>query len=340
MSTPSTVIARTLRMAGYVLALLSVCVAHAASPTTTSTKAKSASPAQLAEQITVQTEAAFILHHDHVKAEQGFLHATRVAPGYAPAWFNLGVLAEGDKAWPKATSYFQHYLNLQPTGPDADRARGQLQLLAKYQDGSITPGVAQEMEYDEAIQRARVFLAHGYFRAAITEAGHAQALDGSRWEAYAVVSLCMARQGKWDDAEEFTEKAVSRAPFDKQAQLRIALTPTSRGYRHFSWNYTSDPNGQPRRDWYEDSDGGWWEVYTNGTKSHFTVVSYAYFMDGIRGKLLEKDDSSLYVYVPDELHSGTWLISWLADQHQRTMLRLGQITVYESTPASQISQNK
>jgi hypothetical protein len=63
-------------------------------------------------------------------------------------------------------------------------------------------------------------------------------------------------------------------------------------------------------------------------------------MDGIRGKLLEKDDSSIYVYVPDELRSGTWLISWLADQHQRTMQRLGQITVYESTTSSWGSQNR
>lgn len=189
---------------------------------------KAVTPAARAQQTCIQTEAAFILHHDWAKARQGFQDAIEIDPRYAPAWFDLAVLAEGDKEWTKAAGDFRQYLSLQPTGADATRARAQLQLLSKYVSGSLTSESGRGMEYDAAIQRARAFLAHGYFRESIAEAGRAQSLESSRWESYAVVSLCMAKQNKLQEAAKFEALAVNHAPLDKRDQIRAALSSNAR----------------------------------------------------------------------------------------------------------------
>lgn len=207
-----------------VATILPLSLAQSAPPQHTDNKTKIASPATRAQQVCIQTEAAFILNRDRAKARQGFLNATRIDARYAPGWFNLGVLAEGDKNWAKAAGYFRQYLSLQPTGADADRAKAQLQLVSRYLNGSVTPEMARSMEYDAAIQRARTFLAHGYFRESIAEAGHAESLDVSRWEAYAVVSLCMAKQNKAQEAAKFEALAVNHAPADKRDRVRAALS--------------------------------------------------------------------------------------------------------------------
>ncbi len=208
-----------------VAAILPVCLAQPALPQHADSSTKTASHATRAQQVCIQTEAAFILNHDQAKARQGFLNATQIDAHYAPAWFNLGVLAEGDKNWAKASGYFRQYLSLQPTGTDADRASAQLQLLSKYINGSVTPDAARNMQYDASIQRARAFLAHGYFRESIAEAGRAECLDASRWEAYAVVSLCMTKQNKPQEAAKFEVLAVNHAPVSKRDQVRAALSP-------------------------------------------------------------------------------------------------------------------
>ena len=219
------------RIAAYdimLVVLLSLSVFQLHSQQGTSTKAKTGSPEARAQQTCIQTEAAFILNRDRTMARHGFRNAIEIDPRYAPAWFNLGVLAEGDKEWTKAVGDFKQYLSLQPTGADANRARAQLQILSKYVKGSLTSKFDRGMEYDAAIQRARVFLAHGYFRESIAEAGRAQSLDSSRWESYAVVSLCMAKQNKLQDAAKFEAMAVNHAPLDKRDQVRTALSSNGR----------------------------------------------------------------------------------------------------------------
>ena len=187
-------------------------------------KVQPGSPAIRAQRLYLQTEAAFILKRDNAKAEQGFLQVVQIDPHYAPAWFNLGVFAESDRSWIKAQTDLRRYLALEPNGPDAKRAEHQLELLRAYAAGTVTPEAATAAEYDAAIQRARNFLAHGYFREAIAEAGRAESLDGSRWEAYAVVSLCMAKQNKTQDAEKFAALAVAHAPPAKRDQVRAVLS--------------------------------------------------------------------------------------------------------------------
>jgi hypothetical protein len=214
-------VARALSFASLVIAF---AFPLASQQTGAATKPEADPPLVRAQKICIQSEAAFILNRDRTKARQGFLSATQVDHRYAPAWFDLAVLAEGDKEWVDAAADFRHYLSLQPTGPDADRAKAQLQLLPKYISGAVTPGGVRSMEYDASIQRARAFLAHGFYKESIAEAGHAQSLDPSRWEAYAVVSLCMARQNKKQEATKFEALAVNHAPVSKRDQVRAALS--------------------------------------------------------------------------------------------------------------------
>ena len=183
----------------------------------------SVSPRDHARQVATQTLARFLQDHDRAKGESGFLEVTRIDPAYAPAWFNLGVFAESDKHWTEAKRYFAEYLRIAPNGPDADRAKDQLQLLATYSDGAAAPELSRQGEYDAMIQRARAFFAANLFREAVAEAGRAQAADASRWESYAVVSLCMAKQHKRDEAAKFQALALNHAPAEKREQIRQAL---------------------------------------------------------------------------------------------------------------------
>jgi hypothetical protein len=73
------------------------------------------------------------------------------------------------------------------------------------------------------IQRARAFMDTTLYRAAIIEAGRAQASDPSRWEAYAVVALCMAKQHKVPEAQKFETVTMSRAPPAQREMLRDVI---------------------------------------------------------------------------------------------------------------------
>jgi tetratricopeptide (TPR) repeat protein len=144
-------------------------------------------------------------------------------PKYAPAWFNLGVLAEGNQKWFEAKRYFQKYLEVSPNGPESKRATQEIAILAPYVAGKVSPSQAKQSEYDASIQRARIFMASNLYREAISEAGHAQSLDDSRWEAYAIVALCMKKQNKLDEANNMEKLAEDRIPGEKRDQLKRAF---------------------------------------------------------------------------------------------------------------------
>lgn len=221
------------RLARVSVGLLPLCLFAQSSFIESSVPSQSASGQQVnraqdqARQLAAQTLATFIRDHDAAKAEEGFRHVTQVDPGYVPAWFNLGVFAERDEHWSDARNDFAEYLRLAPDGRDATRAKSELQLLERYSKGGIDSGLARRAEYDAMIQRARGFLAAGLFRESIAEAGRAQAADKSRWESYAVVSLCALRQHKLVEAAKMRDRAVALAPADKREQIRAALSQES-----------------------------------------------------------------------------------------------------------------
>jgi tetratricopeptide (TPR) repeat protein len=207
---------------------LPYCLSQNPQPTASTKKSASkpasSTPVVTARGLYTETLAALLLDHDQKKATNGFLKVVQIDPHFAAAWFNLGLIAESESSWIQAESYFHMYLAYAPNGPDAQRAKDQLVVLSKYASGEITPQTAKSTQYDALIQRSRVFLAAGHSREAIAEAGRAQAIDISRWEAYAVVSLCMSRQNKTKEAAQFASLAIDRAPADKRDRVRTALT--------------------------------------------------------------------------------------------------------------------
>ncbi|MGA2002770.1 MAG: tetratricopeptide repeat protein [Terriglobales bacterium] len=176
-----------------------------------------------AGQLFVSTSRSFLLDRDREKAALGYLKVAQLDPKYAPAWFNLGVLAEGSQKWVEARRYFEKYLEVSPNGPESKRAVEEIATLAPYAAGKVSPAEAKMAEYDASIQRARILMAAKLYREAVSESGHAQALDDSRWESYAVAALCMKRQNKFEQASSFEKLAEDRAPTEKRDQIRQAF---------------------------------------------------------------------------------------------------------------------
>jgi len=82
-----------------------------------------------------------------------------------------------------------------------------------------------QAEYDAPIQRARLLLNFQLYREAISEASHAQGIDDSRREAYAVVALVMYKHHKDADGHHFADLAIQQSPSDKKETLARALIP-------------------------------------------------------------------------------------------------------------------
>jgi tetratricopeptide (TPR) repeat protein len=181
--------------------------------------------AKCATQLYHSVALAFLRDHDAAKATAGFRQVLQLNPKYSPAWFDLGVLAEQRDAWEEAQSDFKQFLVVAPPGPDVARAAHELEVLKPYLAGTAGPAEEKQAEYDASIARARILLSKQLFKEAIAEAGHAQSLDDSRWEAYAVVSLAMYRQHKNDEGKKFADMALTRTPAEKRSAVAEALVP-------------------------------------------------------------------------------------------------------------------
>lgn len=176
-----------------------------------------------ARQLFISTSSTFLRDRDKHEAAAGYLEVVQLDPKYGPAWFNLGVLAEANQKWFEAKRYFEKYLEVSPHGPESKRATQEIAILTPYVAGKVSPSQATRAEYDASIQRSRIFMASNLYREAISEAGHAQSLNDSRWEAYAVAALCMKKQGKLDEANAMEKLAEDRIPVEKRDQLKRAF---------------------------------------------------------------------------------------------------------------------
>jgi len=214
--------------------LLTYSSAHAttsqAAPTKATTPAKPCDPkitgaTVCAQRLYQSTSLAFLRTHNTAAATAGFQQVLKLDPKYAPALFNLGVLAEQRQAWSQAQSYFKQFLVVSPSSPDIARAAHEIAVLQPYVDGTATAATEKQAEYDASIARARILLGKQLYKEAISEAGHAQSLDDSRWEAYAVVSLTMFKQHKDAEGKDFADLALARTPPEKKDTVAKALVP-------------------------------------------------------------------------------------------------------------------
>jgi hypothetical protein len=89
-------------------------------------------------------------------------------------------------------------------------------------------------------------------------------------------------------------------------------------FRHFGFQF-SDFNTAVAlswRDWYEQKDGGWIEVSSRGVEGRFRViakgVTQEISVDGlqtpVQGRLVENEDLTLILFIPESLASSQWLM--------------------------------
>jgi tetratricopeptide (TPR) repeat protein len=168
----------------------------------------------------------FVKDLDRQRARKDYRRVLLLDARYAPAWFNLGVLAEADYDWTEAKADFERYIAVAPEGTYSARAARELSVIAER---SKQPSPTPAQQYDAAIHRARTLLAAKFYKESIAEAATAQSLDDSRWEAYAIVSICMARQHKIHEAAKFQTLALDRAPAEARDKVLDVLTRVASG---------------------------------------------------------------------------------------------------------------
>lgn len=174
--------------------------------------------------------ALFITDKNISSAREGFQRVLKIDPTYPQPRFNLGVLAEAEDNRDETLKWFTEYLKLDQTSRYAKAARTKLARL------QLASGAHKEQGYDDILARARALTKAGLLKEAIAEFDQAARLDDTRWEAYALTSAILSREGLLSEAKEFEEKARQRTPPDKKQALEAVLRSNAqeRQYREYS----------------------------------------------------------------------------------------------------------
>jgi tetratricopeptide (TPR) repeat protein len=219
-------------LTGLVTIALMGMPANAARPTAKTQKATRPSEAasgatdslrKKAQSIFQQALARFFDDKDISRARAGFLESMRTDPSYPLPRFNLGVLAEADENWDEAIRWFQEFVQLDGASDYAKRAQKELARLRQLQTLEKSDQGRQRRLYDETIGRAKILLDARFLKEAIAEAASAAKIDDTRWEAYAVAGSALSERGAFDQAANFLQRAIDRAPQDKKGKLAQAL---------------------------------------------------------------------------------------------------------------------
>lgn len=88
------------------------------------------------------------------------------------------------------------------------------------------------------------------------------------------------------------------------------------GNRHIRWFYMGQPSTSNQRDWFEQRNGNWVEEYVNGASSTFSLIALGVPLPVVNGsnqrviangRVLEKSDHSMIVFIPDQISTDMWL---------------------------------
>jgi len=170
-----------------------------------------------------QTTARFLMNGNRAAAITGYQRVLALDPSFAPAWFNLGYIAELEKNWQEAKRDFSKYIELAPQTQDAGRARNELAVIERMS----AKGFERDADYAASVQKARVFLKEGLYKEALAEAAHAQELDAARWEAYMIACIAMKKQGKETEAQQLRKLTLSRVPEAQRPTIEAAISAAS-----------------------------------------------------------------------------------------------------------------
>jgi len=157
------------------------------------------------------------------RGRNGFLMAVSQEPTYPRPYYNLGVLAEADEEWDAARRYFEQFRQLDGGSELSLKAQRKVEYLRTLRETDRTPDGRRRRQYEQALAQANALVNLGLLKEANTTAGRAAQLDGTRWEAYALIGNTLASQQLCADAVGFFQKAVVRAPNGVKPGLFKAL---------------------------------------------------------------------------------------------------------------------
>ena len=92
---------------------------------------------------------------------------------------------------------------------------------------------------------------------------------------------------------------LSAAVMAQVSPRQITLPPgTPPGARHLVWQYKFDVAPDQRRDWVQQGNGAWLELYPDGRSTRFAVIDTKTMLHGVKGVTVI-DPGRLKVLVPD-----------------------------------------
>jgi hypothetical protein len=99
----------------------------------------------------------------------------------------------------------------------------------------------QGQSYESLVAKARSLINEKKPQEAVTQSEAAIQLDDKRWEAYVTAASAYSEQQLYDDAIGMLQMALARAPEDKKALVRSAITESR---QHLSAGGTLQPNSE------------------------------------------------------------------------------------------------
>lgn len=165
-------------------------------------------------------------------AMQGFAEAFVLDRSYAPAVFNLGVIAAIAEKWEDALAAFEEASRLDPEGL-GKQAAPSIERLRKLMALEATPEGKLRRRYDEALYPVLQNLSKRQPAEAMQALAEVGRIDPKRWEAPALLASLNGNGQGYDIAAKFLEIATSNAGNPEiKARLQKALDAAQRELRY------------------------------------------------------------------------------------------------------------
>lgn len=164
---------------------------------------------------------------DLARARTALAALTKAHPRYAPALFDLGVVAEAQRDWAGAEAAFARVAASKRDAALAARARRELDKVRQLREREAA-GQGEAARYDETVGRGRAYLSAGFSREAGVTAVSAIGIDRTRWEAFALLGSVRSELKDPSGAAEALRAAAERAPAGVAQKLSRAASLAAR----------------------------------------------------------------------------------------------------------------
>ena len=181
-----------------------------------------------ANTIFLVASARFVETGNKQDAVRGYMDVLQYDSTYAPAYFNLGILAAAMEDWAAADSFMSGYLQYAADGPLARRAHREREAARTAMRADSSPEATRARKYSSIIARARLFADADLLREALAEAAMATELDPRRPEAFLIAGALFTRSGDERRAVDFLSLAEVRSSDSVKSAVARAREPMAR----------------------------------------------------------------------------------------------------------------